>query len=191
MNSSSRRRAAFCPTLERLEDRDVPATLLAVSDASPNTLLRFDAATPNATTAITVSGLNTGENILGIDYRPANGVLYAVTDQARLLTLTGTFATTGTTATVGTATTLTADPADTTNPFTASMLTATGLSAGVDFNPSADRLRVFTDAAANNNLRINADTGTVTTDTDLNAGTPDLEGAAYSGNFSGSTSTTL
>ncbi|MBY0230595.1 MAG: DUF4394 domain-containing protein [Gemmataceae bacterium] len=185
------------PRLETLEDRCVPATLLALTDA--NQLLRFDSATPNATTAITVSGLNTGEQLLGIDYRPANGTLYAVTSQARLLTLTGNFTTTGTTATVGTALTLAADPADTSTPFTAAMLTGAGVtSIGLDFNPVPDRLRVVTNE--DTNLRINVDTGRVTTDPnvafpgtgDANSGdNPFIAAVAYRNNFAGTATAPL
>lgn len=185
---SSRNRPARStrPRLEALEDRLAPATLLALT--SNNSLLRFDSATPGtlaSTTAIT--GLNTGENVLGIDYRPANGQLYAVTTANRLLTIN---ATTGAATLVAT---LTADPTDTTNPFTA----LTGNSFGVDFNPVPDRLRVVSDA--DQNLRINPDTGTVITDGTLAyaagdpnaAADPNIVAVAYQNNFAGTGTTTL
>src|SRR5262245_32130843 len=95
--------------LEALEDRLAPATLLGLTDN--NTILRFDSATPGTTSTVTVGGLNANENLLGIDYRPANGLLYAVTNQNRLLTLS----ISGTTATPTLVGNLTADPTDTTN----------------------------------------------------------------------------
>ncbi len=41
------------------------------------------------------------------------------------------------------------------------------------------------------NLRINVNTGAVTTDGNLNPGDPSVTGAAYTNNFAGATSTTL
>ena len=73
---------------------------------------------------------------------------------------------------------LVADPGDTTNPFTA----FTGQFAGVDFNPVPDlagnpSLRVITDT--DENLRINVNTGNVSTDTTINPPAITMLAAAY------------
>ena len=60
-------RGAFRPTMERLEARDVPTALLGLTNA--NALLSFDSATPGTATAIAVTGLISGDNLVGIDYR--------------------------------------------------------------------------------------------------------------------------
>lgn len=146
-------------------------------------LTSFDPAAPNTLAAsVPISGLVGGESVLGIDFRPANGRLYALTSTARLLTLN---LDTGTSTVVAT---LSADAADTTLPYTglgvASRYT-------VDFNPAADRLRVISDSGLN--LRVNADTGATTTDGAINrAGVPPLvAGGAYSNSFAGARSTVL
>jgi hypothetical protein len=148
---------------------------------SGNSLSRINPAAPNTLTGTTaITGLNAGENVLGIDFRPANGLLYALTSSARLLTVnpdTG----------AGTAVaTLAADPADLTAPFTA----LAGTNYTVDFNPAADRLRVISDTGQS--LRINVVTGATTTDGNINRTVPAVVVAgAYASNFAGTTTTTL
>ena len=69
-----------------------------------------------------------------------------------------------------------------------------GISFGVDFNPTVDRLRVTSDTGQN--LRVNVDTGDTLEDADLNytAGTPamGIVGSAYTNNDADpNTATTL
>jgi hypothetical protein len=59
----------------------------------------------------------------------------------------------------------------------------------VDFNPVADRLRIVSDAGQS--LRINVDTGSVTTDGNLNPGTPQVVAVAYRSSFPTTTATQL
>src|SRR2546423_565157 len=55
---------------------------------SQNSLISFSSATPGTTTApVAITGLQTGETILGIDLRPVNGLLYGVGSTSRLYTL--------------------------------------------------------------------------------------------------------
>lgn len=145
-----------------------------------NKLVSFKPATPgtfDTTTAIT--GLQGGENILGIDFRQANGKLYAATTAGRIYTIDPTSAA----ATM--VSTLAADAADTTSPFAG----LSGNAFGVDFNPVADRLRVVSDTGQS--LRINVDTGATTTDTNLNPGTPQVFAVAYKQSFPMTTATQL
>lgn len=157
-----------------------------------NNLVTFDSARPgDLLSALPITGLTSGELILGIDFRPETGQLYGfghlgapgvrlyifdlVTGAATLVS------------------TLAADPADTTDPYT----DVFGTDFGVDFNPVPDRIRLVTDTGQN--LRVNPDTGVVTTDTPLafaagdpNAGRiPKVVDAAYSNNDANATSTTL
>jgi len=145
-------------------------------------LLAFKTATPNTIDAtLTVTGLNGGETLRGIDFRPKDGLLYGLTSAARIVTIdTGTGA-----ATVKA--TLAADAADTTAPYTA----VVGTAFAVDFNPVADRLRVIGDGGQN--LRINVDTGATTTDGPINrsGAAPVVTAGAYTNSYAGTTSTTL
>jgi len=147
-----------------------------------NKLLSFDRATPDTIrTTATVTGLQAGETLVGIDVRPADGMLYGVGSTGRIYTLNGT---------TGAATvksTLAADAADTTAPFTA----LAGTEFGVDFNPVADRLRIVSNTGQS--LRINVDTGATTTDGSINGGAVNtaISAAAYTNSFAGTTATTL
>ncbi|WP_332875934.1 DUF4394 domain-containing protein [Massilia sp. S19_KUP03_FR1] len=147
-----------------------------------NRLVSYDIAAPGtARTNLAVSGLAGGENLLGIDFRPADGLLYAVSSLGRVYTLNGS---------TGAATlksTLAADATDTTLPFTA----LAGTSFGVDFNPVADRLRIVSNTGQS--LRINVDTGATTTDGAINGGAVNtaINAAAYTNSFAGTATTTL
>ena len=147
-----------------------------------NKLVSFDIGTPGTVrTSVAVTGLQSGENLLGIDFRPADGQLYGVGSTGRLYTLNGT---------TGAATlkaTLAADATDTTLPFTA----LAGTDFGVDFNPVADRLRVISNSGQS--LRINVDTGATTTDGAINrAGVaPVVAAAAYTNSVPNATATQL
>jgi hypothetical protein len=94
-------------------------------------------------------------------------------------------------ATTGAATlksTLTADPADTSSPYTG----LSGTSFGIDFNPVVDRLRIVSDSGQN--LRVNVDNGAVTTDGGLNVGGTLRTGvveAGYTNSFGATCRTTL
>src|SRR5262249_14021470 len=111
-------------------------------------LAKFNAARPDVLiSSRAITGLRTGESLLGIDFRPATGELYGAGSNG------GIYVINPDTAVATLRTTLTADPADTTNPFTA----LRGTRFGVDFNPVPDRLRIVSDA--NQSLRVNVDTG--------------------------------
>ncbi|WP_338770214.1 DUF4394 domain-containing protein [Massilia sp. METH4] len=155
---------------------------MVIGLSDDNRLLGFKPASPSTIdTTLTVTGLNGGETLLGIDVRPKDGMLYGLTSAARLVTIDPA---------TGVATvkaTLMADAADTTAPFTA----IAGGAFAVDFNPVADRLRVIGDTGQN--LRINVDTGATTTDGAINraGGTPAVTAAAYSNSVAGTATTIL
>lgn len=131
-------------------------------------LIRFSSAQPGAVTTIgPVTGLANGEDVVGIDFRPANGLLYAVTDSSRVLTV---------------------DPATGAGTVVATLTTpieAPVGELGVDFNPVPDRLRIVTDTGQN--LRVDVSTGATTVDGRLSYATgdrfagqqPTVTGAAY------------
>src|SRR5262245_16033567 len=155
------------------------ATMFAVTDR--NTLLNFNQGKPsmiNSTRFIT--GLSQGESVVGIDFRPANGQLYALTTANRLYTINPSN---------GAATPVSATPL--TSPLS-------GQSFGFDFNPTVDRIRLVSNAGQDlrlnpNNAAVAGVDGTLAFAAgDPNAGqTPNVVGSAYTNNFAGSTSTTL
>lgn len=147
-----------------------------------NKLISFDRATPGTIrTTVAVTGLQAGENLLGIDFRPVDGLLYGVASSGRIYTLDGV------TGAASLKSTLFADSGDTTAPFTA----LAGTAFGVDFNPAADRLRIVGNTGQS--LRINVDTGAATTDGNINGGAANsaLTAAAYTNSFAGTATTTL
>jgi hypothetical protein len=157
---------------------DEPALALTAT----NKLLSFDTASPGTITrTVDISGLQPGEQIEAIDFRPLDGKLYGLgrTGQTgRLYTLNRD---TGAARQVG------ADFA----------VTLRGSSFGFDFNPTVDRIRVVSDERQN--FRVNPSTGAVVDSDPITAGTqPDADlsedgvvGSAYRNNFPGATSTTL
>ena len=158
------------PEAPRVYLLDDASRLSSFAPAAPNTV----------STAVAISGLASGETVLGIDFRPANGKLYGLTSNARVVSIdTGSGA-----ATV--VSTLAADPADTSAPYTG----LDGSQFTVDFNPVADRLRVISETGQS--LRINVETGITITDGTINRSTPaKVVAGAYTNSFAGTTATTL
>lgn len=120
-----------------------------------------------------ITGLQTGETLLGIDFRPATGTLYGIGSTSRIYVIN---TTTGAAQAVGTA------------PFTPAI---SGSAIGVDFNPTVDRIRLIT--SSGQNLRLHPVTGAVAaTDIALNGvNNPLVTAAAYTNNRAGATSTVL
>jgi hypothetical protein len=153
------------------------ATVFALT--TDNHLVSFKPLTPGTfDTDVTVTGLQGAEAIVGFDVRPTSGVLYAVTDAGRLYTVDTT------TGAVAGALTLSANTLDLTAPFTA----LTGTRFGVDFSALDGQLRIQSDIGQN--IRIDVDAGTVVTEANLNPGTPQVVGTAFSNSYLGAASTT-
>jgi 3D (Asp-Asp-Asp) domain-containing protein len=134
----------------------------------------------NNLTKVDVTGLEYGESLVGIDFRPATGELFGVGSFDRLYKID---VTTGYATQVG-------------NEF---VLDLDGDYFGFDFNPTVDRIRLVSDAGQN--LRINPDTGAIVdadiltagvqADGNLNGATTSIVASAYTNNFAGATSTIL
>ncbi|AQG82164.1 DUF4394 domain-containing protein [Spirosoma montaniterrae] len=149
----------------------IPTEPVAYTVDGLNNLLIFNPLNPNPISK-TITGLQNGETIFGIDFRPANGQLYALGSTNRLYTIN---TSNGAAAPVGS------------GPFAASL---SGNDRGFDFNPMVDRIRLVTNSGQN--LRLNPNDGTVTAvDGNLNPGSPNVTAAAYTNNFAGTTSTVL
>ncbi|MEG4575195.1 DUF4394 domain-containing protein [Microcoleus sp. N3A4] len=167
------------PTAYALTVRNGAETIVGFNEAAPRAILS-DAA---------VTGLQPGETLLGIDFRPANGVLYGVGSTNRLYAIDPV---TGAASQVGS------------GQFAVPL---TPGSAGFDFNPTVDRIRFVNQAGQN--ARLNPDTGAIVDSDTLTGGiqldgnlayaagdrnfgnSPAGAGAAYVNNFAGATSTTL
>jgi hypothetical protein len=143
-------------------------------------LTSFDSVTPGITgPLLPITGLKPNELLVGIDFRPATGQLYAVSASSIYTINPDTGAAT----------------------FVAALSsTLHGAGAGMDFDPVADRLRVLVDSDPNNknNKLINVDTGEVVDgefsfDAAANSAgdAAPLFGIAYSNNSAGATSATL
>lgn len=150
----------------------IPTNPVAYAVDAANNLLIFNPTNTTAPVTKPITGLLTGEMVLGVDFRPLNGQLYALGSTSRLYTLN---LSSGAATAVGS------------GPF-ATMLSGTNF--GFDFNPTVDRIRVVSDNGQN--LRLHPELGTVAfTDLALNPATPNVSAAAYTNNFAGATTTTL
>lgn len=154
-----------------------------------NRLLVVDATVPQNVLSIrTITGLDAGDVVVGIDVRPLNGQLYALSNGEGLYTINPA------TAAATKVAELAADPADVTPPVYTGM---NGTIFSIDFNPVVDRLRVVSDAEQN--LRIHPDTGLVMADLPLAYAVgdanenmnPQIGGIAYSNNIAGAATTSL
>ncbi|UUR06810.1 DUF4394 domain-containing protein [Sphingomonas glaciei] len=154
-----------------------PASAETVFGLTSSRIVTFDTSSPGTVLSSSpITGLTGNVSLRGIDFRPADGQLYALGTNGNLyrLTLNG-------------------------NTYQAADLGALstqpqGSSFGFDFNPTVDRIRVTSDT--NQNLRLNQTTtppgvtvdGAITLNGSSNV---DLLGSAYTNSFAEATSTTL
>ncbi|ABE38208.1 conserved hypothetical protein [Rhodopseudomonas palustris BisB5] len=140
-----------------------------------DTIAMVDTTQKRATGSVKVTGIS--GSLVGIDVRPADGLLYGLVDDGSVVTI----------AMDGKATVK--SKLDTT--------LAKGVAATVDFNPMADRLRVM--GADGTNLRANVDDGKVTkdgdhkyADADMHKGEkPNIVAGAYTNSVKGAKETAL
>ena len=150
-------------------------TTALVNNAGTPQLLNFDSATPGTIigSAVTITGLGGGEALVGIDYRPVDGVLVGF----GYTTATGAGRVFSINISTGLLTSINSN----------TLTLSTGLTRVMaDFNPTANALRLTTSGATTNNLRVpTAGTGVLTTDTDLNPANVGIRATAYSRNNAG------
>ena len=172
MLKTSRRNAILSLVLSFLAFGAVNASgAILYATTVNNDLVSFDSPDPcTIIGSVRISGLRPDEDILGIDFRPSNGVLYALGSTSRIYTI-------DTASGVATAV----------GPPLSTLLD--GNSFGFDFNPRANAgvgaIRIVSDTGQN--LRIHPDTLVVAVDGDLayamgdiNFGTsPNAVGSAY------------
>jgi len=132
------------------------ATAIVTLSADGTQLSRLLSSTPGTATTVTVAGVNDGETLVGIDYRPQTGQLYSLginpsTDTGTVYILDPQ---SGTASPVGTAAGLVAYVDGTGAPVDFPPMSA---GYGFDFNPTVDRIRVVTGSGLN--FRINPNDG--------------------------------
>ena len=136
------------------------------------TLVHINPQTRAATRTVAITGVDAP--IAGIDLRPADGMLYALTYSGAVFTI---------------------DPMSGAATRKSQLRVAPSAAGAVtvDFNPVANRLRIISVGGAN--LRANVDNGDVTNDQDLRfaegGGQPSVIAGAYTNSVSGATETTL
>lgn len=179
-----------------------PASMAVVAlSANGTQLIRFAAGTPGTTTTtMAIAGVTADESLVGIDFRPATGQLFAL----------------GVNATTGNGTIYRLDPQSGAatavgTPGSIAFVAADGVTAvelpdpattgyGFDFNPAVDRIRVTTSTGLN--FRLNQLSGTAVDGDAVGLGTnPDgaingssvtgVSGAAYTNSVAGTAVTTL
>lgn len=140
-----------------------------------NNLVTFNSDNPSAILRnISITGIGS-ETLLGIDFRPATGQLFSLSNANRVYTIN---TTTGVASLIG-----------------GGGFTLNGTDFGVDFNPVPDRIRVVSNTTQS--IRLVPGTGALAgTDTnvayvDATPNPPQIVGCAYSNNFAGTTRTTL
>src|SRR5688572_11355356 len=122
--------------------------------------------------AVALSGLASGELMLAMDFRPATGQLYGVSNMSRIYVINQH---TGVTTVIG---------------ASAFSPAINGTQVGFDFNPTVDRIRLVTNTTQN--LRLNPETGQVAAiDGNLNPNMPEVTAVAYTNSMAGASSTTL
>jgi uncharacterized protein DUF4394 len=153
-------------------------TMYAVDDS--NQLREMDSENPGETRKQSaITGMVTGETMVGLDFNAVDGQLYGVGSLANLYAVD---TASGSATLVG----------------AGSFATLSGTFFGVDFNPVPNRLRLHSETGLN--LRVNqltgalaaTDTALVYADGDANAGaTANLVATAYTNSVVGATATTL
>lgn len=154
-------------------------SIFAVDES--NSLVVFGAMRPDQADEIgAITGLQSGEMVIGIDFRPVDGRLYAIGSTSRIYVVD------------------TATAAATVVAATAFTPTLSGAAFGVDFNPVPDRIRTHSDTEQN--LRLHPGTGAVGgvdgtlayMTGDAGAGSnPVIAGTAYTSSVAGATTTAL
>lgn len=139
---------------------------------SSNMLLKFNAKdVSTAISSVAISGLGSNEKLLSIDFRPATGELYGISNASKLYAIR----LNGAARAIGTG----LNPA------------INGTIVSIDFNPTVDRIRLVTNTGQN--LRLHPETGAVVTpDGNINGvSNAAISGVAYTNSKAGAASTTL
>ena len=148
-----------------------------VAVTASNKLITFNHGNPGTLdSSVAISGLKSGENVVGIDYRPSDGKLYGLGSSGELYQLD---------VRSGAATPKAALHGAAGDAYTA----LNGSAYGFSFNPVDGQLRVISDAGQN--LSIDVDSGTVRSDASVDSSKVNVVAAAYTTQPNGPFQTTL
>jgi hypothetical protein len=137
-----------------------------------NGIYRFNALdVKSIPTKTVITGLDKDEKILSIDFRPATGELYGVTNASKIYVIDAS----------GSARAISPNPF---NPGIDQDATAS-----LDFDPTTDKIRIVT--SSRQNLRINPETGALISADVAIVGDVSISGIAYNNNTAGSKTTIL
>ncbi len=137
-----------------------------------NTLDQYSTSDPERVIgSVMITGLQSGEQIVGIDFRPATGELFALGSKSRIYVIDPS---TGNAKFIAALTTI---PMGST---TAVPLSLSGTSFGVDFNPAVDRIRIVSNTGQN--LRVNPTNGVTIVDGSINPQPASVNAVAYDNN---------
>ena len=154
---------------------------------------RDDPSNSNHSQSASITGLPTGESLVGIDFRTSDLQLYGVSDQSNVYRID----TTQDPKTCDNLTAVAHYVSTLTNEKNGNTITLKGKT-GMDFNPRTDTLRIVT--SSDQNLRVDdVDTGSTTVQSDLNYASgdanhgtdPKVTAAAYTNNLPGAPDITL
>jgi hypothetical protein len=138
---------------------------------SSNQLVHYTSCNPlREESVLTLTGLQAGESLMAIDFRPATGQLYGVSSRSQVYVIN---LNSGAVTSVGSA-------------FTPAI---NGSEVGFDFNPTVDRIRLVT--SSGQNLRLNPETGEAIVDGSIKPATARVSAVAYINSMAGAASTTL
>ncbi len=140
---------------------------------SSNELVKYSSGNPlSELGSVSITGLQNMERVIAMDFRPATGQLYGVTNQSRIYVINQEN---------GKAVAVSATP------FTPAI---NGTEVGFDFNPTVDRIRLVTNN--DQNLRLNPETGMVAAvDGNINPAGTTVTAVAYTNSMAGASTTTL
>src|SRR3954447_19467877 len=148
--------------------------LYGITDAVPPHLVAFEAVAPIAFTSDrAITGLATGDTVVGMDVSPRDGGLYVLTNNGGVGDFYSLDPGTGAATSIGQ---LTADPSDATAPYT----TLSAGAYGTDFIPPSNLLRVV--VSTGQNIPVDTTNARVITDNNITPGGTQLTGVAFHNN---------
>jgi hypothetical protein len=160
--------ASAAPQSHRNPDLS-PGRLTAYVTTDQNQLISFNVRKPDQLLSIrNISGLPAGVSLVGIDFRPKTGDLYGIGSNSVVYRVNPQTA-------IAIAENVAPGTPPMDVPFTPGL---NGTKFGIDFNPAPDAIRIVSDAQQNKRVAPDAGT-TLGDDGNLNPGTPEVVGAAY------------
>jgi hypothetical protein len=139
-------------SLALIDPKGASLSVQAVGLSTDARLVKFESSSPQIVTLVPLTGLNANETLLTLDFRPADGLLYGISNAGRVLRIDAA------TGAVTRQAFMMADASDASAPYAG----LAGASFSASFDPVLDRMRVISNVGQN--LLINVSSGATTTD---------------------------